>query len=143
MSFSAAVKEVNPTAITWIFSHPVVDHNHPEEEFAALKEFADAVQYLVFHIVEHSKTGHIYIRGIARCFTQRSLLQLQPLLMKATLKPLRGMFTPLVVKDKLRSTNRIGDLIEFGSLAPRFKRSIECTGTCSHCCNPNKRQASN
>lgn len=131
----------NPTALTWIFSHPVSDPEHIEPESLLIKELCDYpwFQYLAYHVVQHSKTKNIYIRGILRCFQPRSYLQIKSIVVDASPKPLRGMFTPLVVKDKLRPTNRIGSLIEVGTLTLQNKRPIECSGTCRHCCTSNKR----
>lgn len=134
----------NPVALTWVFSRPLEDPAHPEAEFKILKEFSESkhIQYLAFHIVKHSKNHTIYIRAVCRCVVQRSYLQLRDLLDEKSFKPLRGMFTTLVRDEKLNKISRIGDLIEYGTIAPRFKRASECNGKCSHCCQPNKRVAS-
>lgn len=133
----------NPNALTWIFSYQLVDSDDPTPELALLKPLADVpwIQYVAFHVVENVSLESVYIRGIVRCYRPRTHLQMKSLLPHGCFKPLRGMFTPTVVADKLRSITRLGELFEFGTITPvGTKRSLECSGSCSLCCS-NKRSA--
>lgn len=132
----------NPNALTWIFSYQVADPADASPEVAILKPVADVswIQYFAFHVTENLSTDSVYIRGIIRCYRPRSTLQLKSILPYGSFKPLRGMFTPAVVADKLRPTNRIGDLYEYGLISTAgAKRSFECSGLCRSCCLVNKR----
>lgn len=131
----------NPAALTWLFSFQVADPSDATAELAVIRPLADLlwVQYLAYHVVEHTSLKTVYIRGIIRCYRPRSLLQLKAVIATASYKPLRGHFAASVVADKLRSTSRIGDLFEFGSITPGAKRSLDCSGLCSCCCLSNKR----
>lgn len=129
----------NPAALTWIFSHQVADPDDYAAEFDSVHtlQLDSRVQYLAYHAVEHADTGNVYIRGIVRFIRQTTLRQLKSLLATASYKPLRGVFSSAVVADKLRSTNRISQLSEFGSIDLSSKRSRECNNTCI-CCKSNK-----
>lgn len=124
----------NTSALTWIFSLQLDDPADPSHELSTLEPLADVswIQYLAYHVVENLSVGSVYIRGIIRCYRSRSYLQMKTLLSSPTYKPLRGRFTTLVVADKLRSTNRIGDLYEYGSIhIVGTKRSNDCLDSCS------------
>lgn len=133
--------DANPNALTWVFSYKVADHTDPAPEFDLIKTLADMPfhQYLAFHLTQHTKQKDYYIRGLVRCLKSRSLLQLRDYLPLATFKPVRGMFSSVVVADKLHPRGRVGLLQEYGSI--NLKRSRACTGSCPCCCASNKRVA--
>lgn len=134
----------NPTALTWIFSYQFADPADTAPEQALVKTLGDLpfVQYLAFHVTEHSLKKSVFIRGIIRCHRPRSLLQLRDCLPLASFKPLRGMFSESVVRVKLHPRNRLSNLVEIGTLNPSIKkRPLQCNGLCPCCCTSNKRPA--
>lgn len=130
-------------ALTWIFSYQIADPENPALELSAVKELYsfDRVQYLAYQITRHSQTGSIYIRGIVRLLAPLSSANLQAYCPLGHFKPLRCIFKPSVVAHKLRLTDRVGELFEFGSVAlKRFlPPSGACTGLCKSCCTSNKK----
>lgn len=135
----------NPNALTWVFSYQVSDPEDPAPELAILKQFAglSLVQYAAYQVVQHSERHTVYIRSVVRFYRPRSLLQLKSYLPGLSAKPLRGVFTATVVADKLRPTNRIGPLYEYGFINPSttVKRPLDCDSSCPSCCLSNKRVA--
>lgn len=144
----------NPKAMTWIFSYQLANPSDPTAELATIESVSLStwVQYLPVHVVKpHGEHTVPYLRGILRCFTPRSRLQVLSLMPVATFTPLKGRFDSTVVSSKLKSTYRIGELIEFGSISADYvppppksgsvKRKFQCVEFCNCPCGFNKRTA--
>lgn len=141
----AVMASENPAALTWTFSYQFADESDTSPELALVRTLVDYpyMQYVAYHVVRHATKLSLYIRGILRCVRVRSYIQLRSFLPYASFKPLRGVFNAPVVQSKLRPTNRVGALFEFGVIALNapIKRPLECSGMCPCCCTSNKRAA--